>query len=135
MVFDFVRRSSLASIFSILACAFVVPDPANAQGNQFQELVGTWKNTNADVTIVIGQDGSVHSQDGGLSGTMQRSVGGGRSFVIQGRRNDQSPAECVYDISYVEDKTSDWGLKKESPIGACLKGGRFVKVESPSRGE
>ena len=135
MVFDFFRRSSLASITSIFAWALVVLDPAKAQGDQFQKLVGTWKNTNTDVTVVIGQDRSVHSQDGGLSGTMQRSVGGGRTFVIQGRRNDQSPVECAYDISFAEDKTSDWGLTKESPIGACLKGGRFVKVDSPSRGE
>jgi hypothetical protein len=126
---------SVATIICVMSLAFHLIGTAGAEDNPFPNLIGTWRNVDTLVTILITRDGAVFSRGGGLPGTMQRSIDASGNFEIQGKRDDGSIVDCAYAIIFLADKGSVWSLKKDEPTGACLRGGRFVQVDTSGRGE
>jgi hypothetical protein len=126
---------SVATIICVASLAFHLIGTAGADENPLPKLIGTWRNVDTLVTILITRDGAVFSRGGGLPGAMQRSIDGSGNFEIRGKRDDGSIVDCAYAISFLADKGSVWSLKKDEPTGACLRGGRFEQVDTSGRGE
>jgi hypothetical protein len=126
---------SVATIIWVMSLTFQFVGAAGAEDNPSPTLIGTWRNVDTLVTILITRDGAVFSRGGGLPGIMQRSIGGSGNFEIQGKRDDGSIVDCSYAISLSADKGSVWSLKNDEPTGACPRGGRFVQVDTSGRGQ
>jgi hypothetical protein len=110
-------------VFSFAEIAF-------AQENIFPRMVGKWRELATATTIIVEPDGAVFAQGGPFYGQIERSIEGGGNFAFENREN-----RCVYDIAFLENGGSSWGLRHETKPGTCPKTGNFVKISEPGEAE
>ena len=106
---------------------------ASAQVNIFPQLIGTWRDINNAFTIVIEESGRVYSQDGRLSGSVERSIQGGGNFAFEGTN-----FRCAYDIVVLSapmEGATSWGLRDDRNFEKCFKTGVFVRVKTGQPGQ
>src|ERR1700743_217041 len=109
---------SVADILVAMSLTFHPVGAAGAEDDPFPKLIGTWRNVDTYVTILVTRDGSVFSRGGGLPVTKQRITGGSGNFEFQGKRKDGSVVDCAYDVSFPAARGSVWTLRKDEPARA-----------------
>src|SRR6476646_808758 len=94
---------SVAAILCIVSLMLHLMGTAGAEDDPFAKLIGTWKNVDTLVVILVTRDGAVFSRGGGLPRVMQRSIGESSNFEFQGKRDDGSIVDCAYAITFSAD--------------------------------
>ena len=119
--------SSMSIAFLSIFCSAA---PSHGQENIFPTLVGGWRDINSAFTVVITEDGRVFSQDGTLSGAVERKIEGGGNFAFENSRGQR----CSYDIAFLGapmQGATSWGLRNDSKGTGCFRTGVFVKTAEP----
>jgi hypothetical protein len=109
------------TFFAALMLAIGLSDEARSQQNMFQRLVGQWRDLTTHDTIIITSRGEVFAQGGQISGAVAALTGNEFAFENQQTR-------CVFNIAFLADGSTDWGLTFEKTPSSCPKGGLFYKI-------
>ena len=123
--------SPLRLLLVILALAFGSA-PCLAQFTDFsRDLIGTWRDLQTHLTIVITSDGDVFAQgDEGLQGRVGTTISGGANFEFE-----NETTHCAYNVAFLKIGNTDWKLEAPVSSSNCPPSGIFAPQREKSHND